>query len=204
MSCAAGFFAAADAAVRDFLLSGDPFGGERATERPACSSIGPPTARTPAFARTFAISVPVALSGTPGELLWRAFRDHRSPALTALGTQIDDPVRGLDDVEVVLDHDHGVALVDQPAEDVEKLADVVEVQTRRRLVEHVERVARRPARELGGELDPLRLAAGQGGGGLTETDVAEPDVDEGLQMACDRGLVGEERETLLARHVEDV
>ena len=42
------------------------------------------------------------------------------------------------------------------------------------------------------------------GGGLAEPDVAEPDVDEGLEMAGDGGLVGEERQRLLARHVEDV
>ena len=39
---------------------------------------------------------------------------------------------------------------------------------------------------------------------LAEADVAEPHVDEGLQMPGDGRLVGEERQRLLARHVEDV
>jgi hypothetical protein len=61
-----------------------------------------------------------------------------------------------------------------------------------------------PARELRGELHPLGLASRQGGRGLAETDVAEPDVDERLEVPGDGGLVGEERQRLLARHVEDV
>ena len=55
--------------------------------------------------------------------------------------QVDDPVGVLDDVEVVLDDDDGVALVDEALEHVEELADVLEVQTGRRLVEDVDRAA---------------------------------------------------------------
>jgi len=50
-------------------------------------------------------------------LLGRAGR-HDLPALVAtLRPQVDDPVRGLDDLQVVLDHDHGVALLDQRLRD---------------------------------------------------------------------------------------
>ena len=41
--------------------------------------------------------------------------DERAAAAAALGAEVDDPVGGLDDVEVVLDHQHGVALVDEAA-----------------------------------------------------------------------------------------
>src|SRR5487761_2100777 len=45
---------------------------------------------------------------------------HDATAPTpALGSQVDDPVGGLDDVEVVLDHQHGVALVDESVQDLE-------------------------------------------------------------------------------------
>ena len=46
------------------------------------------------------------------------------------------------DIEVMLDDDDCIALVDQPVEYVEKLLDIREVQTCRRLVEYVERLAR--------------------------------------------------------------
>ena len=46
-------------------------------------------------------------------LLGRSLGDDRAAAVAALGTEVDDPVGRLDDVEVVLDHEHRVALVDE-------------------------------------------------------------------------------------------
>jgi len=57
------------------------------------------------------------------------------------GTEVDHPVGLLDHVEVVLDHEHRVAGIDQPLEHLEQLLDVGEVQTGSRLVENVERPA---------------------------------------------------------------
>jgi len=48
--------------------------------------------------------------------------------LHRLRTQVDHPVGGLDDLEVVLDHHDGVALVAQAVQDVQQLLDVVEMQ----------------------------------------------------------------------------
>ena len=79
-----------------------------------------------------------------------------------------------------------VALVDQRLQHAEQLADVLEVQAGRRLVEDVDGAAGRALLQLGGELDPLRLTAGQGRRRLAEPDVAEPDVDEGLEVPGDR------------------
>src|SRR5690242_15114156 len=44
-----------------------------------------------------------------GDLLGRALRDDAAAAVAAFRAEIDDPVRGLDDVEVVLDDEHRVA-----------------------------------------------------------------------------------------------
>ena len=55
----------------------------------------------------------------------------------------------------------------------EQLRDVVEVQARRRLVQDVERAAGRAARQLLGELHPLRLAAGQRRRLLADLDVGQ-------------------------------
>ena len=57
-------------------------------------------------------------------------RDDRPAAVPALGSEIDDPVGRLDHVEIVLDHEHGVAAIDQPVQHVEQHAHVLEVQTR--------------------------------------------------------------------------
>src|SRR5688500_4267457 len=58
--------------------------------------------------------------------LFRSAR-HENPAATraALRSEIDDPVRGFDHVEVVLDDDHGVSLVTQTVKEVEQLRHVV-------------------------------------------------------------------------------
>ena len=61
----------------------------------------------------------------------------------------------------MLDDDDGIAAVDEALQDVEELVDVGGVQSRRRLIEDIERAPGRAARELGRELDALRLAAGE-------------------------------------------
>lgn len=45
------------------------------------------------------------------DLLRGADRDNLTPLYPTLGTEIDYVIGGLDDVEIVLDHDHAVALV---------------------------------------------------------------------------------------------
>src|SRR4029077_7334144 len=58
--------------------------------------------------------------------------------------------------------------------------------------------------ELLCQLDPLGLAPGQGGRRLTELDVVEPDVVEGLELAAQLRDLGEEGECLLDRHRQHV
>ena len=129
--------------------------------------------------------VPATSSGVPAATTCAAL-------LAALGAHVDDPVGGLDDVEVVLDDDDRVALVDEAVQDVEQALDVGEVQAGRRLVEDVERAPGGDLRQLGRELDALRLAARQRRRRLAEADVAEPDVVERLQAPADLRDVLEE------------
>ena len=64
--------------------------------------------------------------------------NHFSTTGASLGPEVDDPVRGLDDVQVVLDDDDGVALVDQRLQDGQEFTDVLEVQTRGGLVQDID------------------------------------------------------------------
>jgi hypothetical protein len=82
----------------------------------------------------------------------------------------------LDHVEVVLDHHHRVAGVDQALQHLEQPADVLEVEPGGGLVEDVEGGPGGAAPQLGRQLDPLGLAPRQCGGGLAEADVGEADV----------------------------
>ena len=91
----------------------------------------------------------------------------------ALRPEINDPVRGLDDVQVVLDDNHRVAGVHKAVQHAQQLANVVEVQAGRRLVEDVHRPAGRLLYQFASQLDTLRLAAGKGGARLADLDVIQ-------------------------------
>src|SRR5690606_36426745 len=103
-----------------------------------------------------------------------------SAARACLGPQVDDPIRGGDDLEVVLDDDDGVARVQEPPQHAEQLAHLVAGEARRRLVHDVELPTTAPgaADQLPRDLQPLRLAARERVRGLAEPQVAEPDLLE--------------------------
>ena len=74
------------------------------------------------------------------DLLRRADRNYLTAAGAAFRSEIDHPIGGLDDIEIVLDDDHRVAVIAQAVQDLKQLLDVVEVQTGGRLIEDVERL----------------------------------------------------------------
>src|SRR6185437_7482780 len=98
---------------------------------------------------------------TSRNLLGRAGGDDLAAALAALRAEVDYPVGALDHIEVVLDHDDGVALVAQAMQHIEELGNIVEVQAGGGLIEDVEGAAVGLAGELARELHALRFAAGE-------------------------------------------
>ncbi len=119
-----------------------------------------------------------------------------------LRAEVNHVVGLLDDVHVVLDDHHRVALVDEPVQDVEEMTHVLEVHAGGRLVENVERVAGAGAGELLRELHALRLPAAERGGRLAEGEVAEPHRVERLEGADEARLVLEEIDRLRHGHVQ--
>src|SRR5207302_60179 len=106
---------------------------------------------------------------------------------------LDHPVGSFDDVEVMLDDQHGVAGVHQAIEHAAQRADVVQMQAGRGLVQDVELVA--PAacfaarqRQLPRDLEALCLAARERGGRLAEPQVAKTHLLEVPQRARQAGL----------------
>ena len=71
----------------------------------------------------------------------RAGGDDLAAAGAAFGAEVDHPVGRLDHVEIVLDDEDRVARLDEAVQHFEQLADVLEVQAGRRLVEDVQRLA---------------------------------------------------------------
>src|SRR5438309_9042524 len=117
---------------------------------------------------------PKSLAGVrtldPRDFFRSAFGYNPAALFSAFRTEIDDPIRALDHVEVVLNHQHRVAERNQLVKHVEKLADVFEVQPGGRLVQDVKRAAGSTLRKLFRQLDALRFAARKRRRRLTELD----------------------------------
>ncbi len=141
----------------------------RMSSRPlACGRRARVTWNAPASAR------PVERLRVRRDLGDAALRHDLTAAAPGAGPQVDQVIRGGDDLERVLDHDHGVAGIANSAQHFEQPPDVARVQAHRRLVEHVERGGERAA-ERRRELDALRLAARERAHLAVEREVAETD-----------------------------
>ena len=146
--------------------------------------------------------------GTCGDVLGGAGGNDLPALVAGVGAEVNDPIGGLHDVEVVLDDEHGVAGIHEPLKDLKEHAHVVEVQAGGRLVEQeqggggreearIERGVRsaecgvrwRPAcvganycfGKVADEFQPLALTAGEGVDGLAQLEVAEPHFFQQLQ-----------------------
>ena len=139
-----------------------------------------------------------------GDLLGRALGHDPAAARAAFRPHVDQPVGGLDHLEIVLDHDHRVAGVDQRVQHLQQLPDVLEMQAGGRLVQDVDGLAGGAPAQLLGELDPLRLAARERGRLLADLDVAQAHLLQGHQLVADRRHRLEEVDRLVDGHVEHV
>ena len=93
-----------------------------------------------------------------GDLLGRALCDDAAAHPPAAGPQVDHMVGGADDVQVVLDDEHGVALLRQAAQQRDQSQRVAGVQADGRLVQHDEQAGHAGVQRRA-QAQPLRLAA---------------------------------------------
>ena len=142
--------------------------------------------------------------GNGGDGFGGAFSDDAAASGTAFGAEIDDPVGGFDDVEIVLDNEEGVAGGAEFEENVEEFGDIVEMQACGRLIENVERLPEGLAAEFGGEFDALRFPTAESGAGLAEANVTEPDFGESQADIVNLRDGSEEINGFVDGHVEDV
>ena len=68
----------------------------------------------------------------------RALRHNLSTTIATLRAHIDDPVGGFDDIEIVFNHHHRVACLDELIQHAQQECDVVKMQTRGGFVQNVE------------------------------------------------------------------
>src|SRR5258706_11689920 len=65
-----------------------------------------------------------------GDELGRALSDDAAAAFAAFGAEVDDPVGLLNNVEVLLDDEHGVAPIDEALKNAQEGSPFFEMQTR--------------------------------------------------------------------------
>ena len=94
-----------------------------------------------------------------GDGLRRALGDNGAAVPPTIRSEVDDPVGGGYDVEVVLDDDHRVSAGDESIDDGEQPVDVGRMKAGGRFVHDADVAA---PRQLGGELEALRFAAREG------------------------------------------
>src|SRR5262249_48562860 len=118
------------------------------------------------------------------------------------GPQVDQIVRGLDDIEIVLDDEQRVSRFEELPERGEQLRDVIEMQARGRLVENVEKPFTAVRRQVRRDLDPLSLTTRQRRSRLSQAEVAEADLVEHLQTPQHLWRAAEEGERLSNGEIE--
>lgn len=98
----------------------------------------------------------------------------------AFGAKVNNPIRSLDHIQVMLDNDDGIAVITQPVDDFQQLLDIMKVETGRWFIKYVERFAGIAFRELTRKFNALCFSSGEGCGALAELDVTKTHVHQGL------------------------
>ena len=124
--------------------------------------------------------MPAGESAALSQPTYGALENHLATSGAGPGTEVDDMVGDGDRLGLVLDDEHGVALVPQLQQQLVHPLDVVRVQADRRLVEDIADVGERGS-EVTDHLHPLRLAARQRARRTVERQVAKPDLDERVE-----------------------
>ena len=86
----------------------------------------------------------------------------------------------------------------------EQLGQIVEMQSGRRFVQQIQSAPGIRPSEFCGQLDPLRLAAGERRCGLSERQIIQTNVAQRLQNAANLGNVLEQLDRFAARHIQHV
>ena len=129
--------------------------------------------------RPVMVSLPRSPSTVPS-------KQTRAALGAGAGAEVDDVVGDRDRLGLVLDDEHGVALVAQLQQQLVHPLDVVRVQADRRLVEDVGDVGERRA-EVADHLGALRLSPGQRAGRPVQREVAQPDLRERVEQVLQPG-----------------
>ena len=106
-----------------------------------------------------------------------AFKHHFASFAAPFGSHVDDPIGVADHIQVMLDHDHRVAGVDQPVHHRQQVTDVRHVQAGGRLVHHIDAAL---FMQLTCQFNALTFAAGKRTERLAQGEIIQPDIAQRL------------------------
>ena len=94
--------------------------------------------------------------------------------MAAFGSKIDNPVRALNDIEMMFDHEDRVSGIHQPLQTIQQALNIGQMQPGRGFIENVQIMpAAAHLAQLGREFDALGLASRKNGGGMAQFKVTE-------------------------------
>ena len=129
-----------------------------------------------------------------GDFGGRTFGDEVAASGTGFGAHFQNPVAGLQYVEVVFHDDERVASFREAMEQADQARNVLAVQARRRFVEEQERArfARINLGKVADQLEALGLATGKSGERLAHGEVAEADFFQAGELGGGRCAFAQE------------
>jgi len=142
--------------------------------------------------------------GRLGYDFWRTFGNYFAALLTSFWTEVNDPIGGLYDFQVVFNDDDGVAHVNEPMQDIEQTLNIVEMQPDSRLIQNVKRPSSCPPTQLARQLHPLSLTAAECRRRLTKFYVTQTDIVKGLQNSLDWRDMFKELKGFINAHVQNI
>src|SRR5207244_10558761 len=104
-------------------------------------------------------------------LLGSSGSHDRAALCAAFGTQIDDPIGRFDHVQIVFDDDERSAAVQKLAKGRQELLNMIEMQSRSRLIENIKNAGIGGVNQVRGALPPPGAASLKGSGGLDQRQI---------------------------------
>ena len=111
------------------------------------------------------------------DLVYRTNGDYTAAACSGNGAHLDQIVGFRQYARIVVDNNHGVAVIHQIAHHAHQTVNIGRMQADRRLVQHIKHTRRSVAHHAG-ELHALALTRGERGTGAIERKVIETQIDQ--------------------------
>ena len=103
--------------------------------------------------------------------LGSALSHYRSAAISTLRTDINNIIRGLDHIQIMLNYYNGISTVRKSAQNLHQLLHICKMQSGRRFIQNLDRLASAALTKLCRQLDTLCFSSGKRSGRLSKTNI---------------------------------